>query len=236
MGSGLTKAFYANDDRPMCGRPTKAGKPCRRPPLDNGRCEHHGGFGGEQAGLVLQAYREGRNARFLPPDMRERYQRSVMDPEILSMRDDIATLDLRSGYLFEHVRDAESPQWRTALKKTADAFRAARERGDVADMTAALNAHLGLIDGELWPEHMAWAEIRAILQERAKLVDMERKRLEAMKGIMTLEQAQRFMSTVALLVQEYLDGPEYAEFERRLVSSLGQFATGGDEEDEAEEE
>lgn len=239
-GSGMTKERRALSTRARCSVIIPStGKQCDGFALDSGRCNTHGGVGGEQAVLIQQAYREGRNAEHMPDEMRERYHRRMMDPEILSMRDDIAVLDLRSGYLFENVRNAEAPSWRTALKKTIDAFKVARERGDVADMTAALNAHINLIDGELWPDHMAWAEIRAILQERAKLVDMERKRLEAIKGTIAMEQAQRFMAAVSQLVREYLDGPTYADFERRLVSILGQSATAGDEEaeeDDSEEE
>lgn len=204
---------------PVCGAIKGNGEPCGSIAARNGRCINHGGR--TLVGAETPQFQGGRYSKYLPDRLLERFDQAQNDPELLSVRSEIALLDVRMSELLGRLDHAEGPSWRVHIKKSMDAFMSARSRGEPVEMTAALDTLANLINEQFWPDHLAWQEIRNIVQERAKLSEVERKRLESMKQTMTAEQAATLLAAVAHLVREFLSGEQLEEFERRLAVLLG---------------
>lgn len=49
-------------DKPACGAETRSGKPCRRAPMENGKCSNHGGK--SLGGRAHPNYKHGRYSKY----------------------------------------------------------------------------------------------------------------------------------------------------------------------------
>jgi hypothetical protein len=76
-----------------CGATTKSGKPCQAQAMENGRCRIHGGL--TPSGFALPQFKTGRYSKVLPEALRHRYEVARDDEDLLSLRDEIALIDLR---------------------------------------------------------------------------------------------------------------------------------------------
>ena len=77
---------------PATSKRTK--QPCRaKVMLGRTTCYHHGGK--SLVGPAVNTYRSGRHSRYLPVRMAAKYQEAEHDPELLSLRDEIALVDAR---------------------------------------------------------------------------------------------------------------------------------------------
>lgn len=181
--------------RRRCGAKTRDGTPCKTFALHGStRCRMHGGANGIGAGAAN--FRHGRYSRVLPANLRATYDAAVADPDLLSIREDIALLDSR---LSEMVRTSQ-----TGLPPDL----AKRVKGLLSDLS---DAHAGIEGAPPWAESFTaisgllaravieaamWADIIAALESRRKLVESERKRLVEMEAIVTSEQAMTFVAAV----------------------------------------
>src|SRR3954470_5731126 len=88
-GGGVTMSIA---DVARCGARTRKGAgPCRQPGMaPSGRCRMHGGK--TPRGLASPLTKSGRYSRDLPTRVAARYENALADPELLSVRDDIALL------------------------------------------------------------------------------------------------------------------------------------------------
>src|SRR5918992_3542816 len=69
-------------------------------------CSMHGGK--SLVGPAVNTYRSGRHSRYLPVRMAAKYQEAEHDPELLSLRDQIALVDARLADLLARVDTGES--------------------------------------------------------------------------------------------------------------------------------
>lgn len=76
-----------------CGAKKRDGTPCRAKAMANGRCRIHGGA--TPSGFALPQYKTGRYSKVLPDALRYRYEVARDDEDLLSLRDEIALLDIR---------------------------------------------------------------------------------------------------------------------------------------------
>lgn len=73
----------------LCGAKTRAGTPCQRPPMPNGRCNLHGGK--SLAGVAHPGFKDGRHSRYaLQGALAEPYARHLGDLDYVALRDEIA--------------------------------------------------------------------------------------------------------------------------------------------------
>ena len=79
------------------------------------RCKRHSY--GSPAGPLNPAFVHGRHSKVLPVRLLERYQASLSDPDLLSMRDDIALVDARMQELLSRVETGESDNLWTGSKR-----------------------------------------------------------------------------------------------------------------------
>ena len=134
-----------------------------RPAMANGRCNLHGG--GALAGVAHQNFRSGRYAQDLPVRLRERYGRSLVDPNQLSLADDLAVKDARIGDLLSKLpSDGEMERGWQAFQSQFAAAKLARLRANDESQTeeqrAATQAHF-------W---QSWAEIERLYGEVQQII------------------------------------------------------------------
>lgn len=125
----------------------------------------------------------------------------MKDPDLISLRAEIALLDGRVGQLFERMTKLESDTAFEQIKDCIYAMEAAiiEDRIDDAmnylkDAKKAFKAASAERDG--------WNEIYGIVKERRQMVDAERKREETLQGNMTARQVGTFIAAVQTAIME----------------------------------
>ena len=93
-------------DVASCGARRRDGGRCRQPRmLPSGRCRMHRGR--SPRGVLSPLTRTGRYSRDLPTRVLTRYGSALADPELLSVRDDIALLQGSIQGVMAEIREAE---------------------------------------------------------------------------------------------------------------------------------
>lgn len=111
---------------PICGAKTKRGKGiCKRPPMANGRCYHHGGAS-PAPGPTHPRYKNGVRSKYLPAAVAKHFDEAMADPEFLSVRENAALVFARKKQLEQRLETGESSAAWKLLKEHWGEF----ERGN----------------------------------------------------------------------------------------------------------
>jgi hypothetical protein len=140
------------------------------------KCRLHGGA--TPVGADSPHFRHGRRSKYLPTRLLESYHAALNDPNLVSLREDLATADTRILELLRgvDVKGTTLGHWKQ-MSAIFEALRAAHARGDqVATQAAVVELDDALTrtggDVEKWEELRAWAD------HKRKLSDTEQRRLE----------------------------------------------------------
>src|SRR5262245_19691930 len=106
-----------------CGAKTRAGGPCQRAAMPNGRCSKHGGK--SLVGPAAPGFRHGRYSKLLPVQLAARFDEAKADPELLGLRDEIALVDARIADVLERMERGESSKTWSNLQYCARGLRKA---------------------------------------------------------------------------------------------------------------
>ena len=173
-------------------------------------CQVHGGK--TPSGIASPHYKTGRYSKVLPARLTARYEEAATDARLLELRDDIALLDARLADVLGRVDTGESGAlWQQLMRWRGEVIAAARV-GDSVAKAAAMNALLDLV-GQGHADYRAWAEVGAVLEQRRKLVESERKRLVEMQQVLTSEQA-------LLLMRALLDSVKTHVTDRAALAAI----------------
>lgn len=151
------------------------GQQCRQPAIKGStKCHYHGGK--TPKGIASPHFKTGRYSRHLPAQLAERYEAALTDPDLISLRDEIALTDAEIGRALAILQDIppefDDPKERSAWH---------REQGRTR------------------------TRINDLIEQRRKLVETERKRLVDLQQMMTAEQAMLFMSAIVNIVRRHVD-------------------------------
>lgn len=188
-----------------CGAKTRSGEPCKRAPRTNGRCNLHGGL--SLGGLASPRLKHGRHSKYLPAELRERYDAGLVNKELLSLRDDIALITVRTEDVLSRLDNGESGALWAELKRYNEKLRRAQVEGNSVAMATALNEMQALIDAG-HSDSIAWTEITCLLQERAKLVMNEHKALAQNRQMVSVEEALLVMRALIESVKMRVKDPQ----------------------------
>lgn len=94
-----------NGNPVACSAHTRSGEPCRMPAMANGKCRMHGGK--SLSGVAAPAYKGAGRSRVVPARWSESYQGAIDDPDLLSLRHDIASVDSNIDDLLARLPDSE---------------------------------------------------------------------------------------------------------------------------------
>ena len=184
-----------------CGAKTRGGGTCKQAALPNGRCHYHGGK--SPAGIASGTYKTGRYSRYLPARLAGRYAEAQADGALLELRDDIALTDARLADLLGRVDSGESGALWQRLMEARLELLAYRRAGDTAKTAATLNLILELI-GQGQSDYRAWGEIAAVLEQRRRLVESERKRLIELQQTITVERAMLLIGAIGGIIKAHI--------------------------------
>lgn len=176
--------------RERCQRPARIGRTV---------CHQHGGA--SPVGLASASYRDGRYSKYLPSRLHERYRASERDPERLALVEEIALLDARMSDVLARVDTGESGELWDDLKDAWEDVLAANRAKDGPAQAAAMSM-VGDLIGRGRADWAAWADMRAMLQERRKLVESEGKRQVAMQQMVTSTEAVALATALIAAVRE----------------------------------
>jgi hypothetical protein len=161
-------------------------------------CRKHGGK--TPVGIESVHFKTGRYSTHLPPRMLSSYRASLNDPDLLSVRADIALLDSRLQDLLDRVDKGEAGHlWLEAW----DAFRQLRRAMQGRDATQTLVAMEELEDklSRGRADYAAWSEVLKVLRMREHAGQLEQKRLVDMNQTITIERALLLISNIGDVVR-----------------------------------
>lgn len=179
------------------------------------RCRLHGGT--SLRGTAHPRWRGKGHAASMPTRLADRYRTALRDPELVSLRRQIAKVDalIEAEWARLLARGtADVP----ALRAAYLAMRAAISQGD----TDGANAAMARLGAGLEAAHATETSKRALLRlvdQSRKLVEAEAKRLLQAQQVLTLEEVMAFVGALGAAVQRKVSNPaEVAavleEFER----------------------
>lgn len=173
----------------------------------SGRCCRHGGLA--PRGIAHWNYKDGSRSKYarLPARLGEHYAHALEDPELLSMRHEIALLDARLQQTFEQLsRTNENDSSWELLGQQWNRFLRAREKKDVMAMEACLVGMEHAMQGGVTQAHL-WDSAVRLMRDRRALVDSEHKRLMEKHHTLTTERAMALMALVVGVLRTHIMDP-----------------------------
>lgn len=157
--------------RPVCGAKTRSGLPCRQRPIaGRRRCRLHGGMS-LPGGPDHPAWRHGRYSAAVPRGLGAALQAAAEDPELLSLRDEIAVLQVAIHDCLSAL-DYGTPVQISSIQEAAHRVRESRGQ-DGFDV--ALEALLGLC-ASIGRSPDRWREVADLAERKSRLVQAEHRR------------------------------------------------------------
>jgi len=190
-----------------CKMIKRNGERCRNPVRKGWTvCHYHGaGFPSNPGGLNNKQIVSGRHTPHLPSRLVETYLNYANSPEHLSMADELALLDTRMAELLTRLDTSD-------VKRAWLKVRHARQLLNGVDSDdKRLDDAIGLLDeatGIKGEDAEIWDEICAIVEERRKVADSERKRVTDAQQVMTYEKANMLVAFLMSSVQTHVQDPQ----------------------------
>lgn len=214
-------------ERKTCGAKTRAGHPCQRAPMPNGRCSKHGGKQ-PAPGITHPNTVHGRYSKALPARLRANAEAALNDDDLLSMNQAVSVLDARLIDLFGRLEeDAGSKAWLLMRDQLNVVLNYLREDRLAAALGATTDA-LEIVRSGL-AESAMWLDIMSTMEQRRKLVDTEIKRRKEMGNLLTAEQALTMLHNVAFIVRQHVDDDRVVQAIGRELVALAQRGAGQDD-------
>jgi len=210
------------DGKAVCGGLLRKqnGRRCRDTAvMENGRCRRHGGA--TPRGLASSSLKTGRYSMDLPTRVAARYERAMADPELLSVRDDIALLQGAITDVLAEVKEAEASPDLDSILGSVEKICREWQGWEWTKMQGELDALKELISGKR-SQKSAMRDVRELIKEKSQLVAQENRLLADRQQMITVEQFMLGMRALGAAVRRLVDDPQTlraidVEF-RRLAS------------------
>ena len=199
----------------------RTGERCRRRAVTGYNvCQVHGAGSPKKGRPGGRPIIHGRYSKKLPERLREKYEESRSDPELLALRDELALCDTRLEDLLGRVDSGESGAAWVNARKCLDAF--LKEFYD--DEGKHVNERLGDLRDAIQKgldDYAAWGEIQILLEQRRKIVESEQKRLVAMQAVITVEKAMLLFGAITDVIKRNVtDRAQLAAISHELAGLL----------------
>ena len=174
-------------------------------------CKWHGGK--SLVGPANPAWKGGRYSKVVPSSLRASYEAALHDPELLSLREDMALFAARTGEELSRLEGVGGPD---ALADELRELRVAVVTAGLEGDNAALLATLAKIDAALDRsalEQQVWRELASLAETRRKLADTERKRLEALEASLSATEATALVHRLIGIIADRVQ-------DRRVISEI----------------
>jgi len=189
--------------------------------LPSGRCRIHGGK--TPGGMENANYKHGKYSRYRlkSDELHKRFMQAIEDQNLLSLREDVALIDVKIGEIVETIHEPAS--WDEA-HKAFERLRLAVTQKDAGHMNAALQDLEQSFDS-FKGEKAAWDDLLRILDHRRKLVESERKRMVELQQYVAVERIMGFINSLQEILKQNVDDPD----KRRIIASKIRRLVGSDQ-------
>lgn len=199
-----------------CKAVNAEGAPCGKAPR-RGRdlCGNHGGA--RPAGIASPLIVTGRHSKYLPTNLSDRYHEALADPELTSIRSEIAVLDSRFSSLLEKLQGTESAEaWATIATKIPRLVDLL-DRGDLDEAKVLVDELAGIVRTGL-TDFSTWREIYAVTDQKARLTEIERKQKIELDQFVPIEKVYLLVMALISLVRENVKDEDVL---RRISRGIG---------------
>lgn len=212
-----------SDGQSICGAQYKDGNVCRRRPVTGrNRCARHGGK--SAVGINSGQYKTGKYSKYLPARLLEKYDTASNDPDLLSLKDEIALVDSRLADLLTKIDTGDSA---SIFKRLHAAWK--EYKNATPETQSERLAEVGKLISLAYKEEGIWDDIHKTLDQRNRLVSSERKRYVEMSMMITADRAAMLIAQVAHIVKENVkDKNELRTITASLTGLLSIPANQGD--------
>lgn len=197
----------------------KPGRFCTQYPVKGrNRCKLHGGA--TLAGPSHPSWKHGMYSRVVPAGLGEHYAGARGNPDLTSLREQIALIDAKVFEALEQLSHGESPaawvavkQLHASLLEGLAAFDKARKSADAIGVTLALQQlrndveQLGALSQHGADGIRAWRFITSQIFMRKKLVDSEVRRQRAAHETLDRRRALGMMAYIAQSIARHVTDP-----------------------------
>lgn len=191
------------DARPkVCGAnlASRPGETCQRKPVKGRtRCRKHGGtsLAGFESGVATTC----RQSKFLPQRLVATYLEALRDPDLLSLREDVALIEVRKAENLSHL-NVSALTWQM-LKDDLASLETALNTDDQDTATYSLKAlktHLqeGSVDAA------RWRDVVDDMKTKRMMVDTERKYIYEESNAIQLEQLVALQKATLMIIGRYV--------------------------------
>ena len=189
-----------SDARQCEGTAKRTGERCEAPAMVGYNvCYHHGGK--TPRGTASANYKGKGYSRNLPTRLADKYQDAINNPELLSLRSDIALLDTRIAETIENIDTGPIGKLWGAVRSAYLSQQAAMAAQDTKE-TIKYTQELDILTKKGFMDYINWDEIRGLLQERARLVASENKIMNDADLKVAAEQVMLLVAAIANVVME----------------------------------
>jgi hypothetical protein len=180
-------------------------------------CHYHGGA--IPRGFGLPQTKTGKYSKVLPVKLAQRYDEALGNPQLLSLREDIATAEARLMDLFTRVDSGESGSLWKELRETFDAFEQAQATGDMAGMNRHWATTRQLVRKGS-DDYAAWSEIYRVWEARCRLTNQEAKTLLSLQQVVTIEQLTTMFGVITDCINRSVLAHAPAEMGQTILGAI----------------
>lgn len=183
-------------------------------------CYHHGGVT-TTLGAANRHYKTGKYSKVLPVRLAARYEEARLNPDLLSLRDDLGACESRLAELFQRLDTGESGQvWRD-LRQALRAFESASTHGNTTEMRVQLDALRRLIT-QGTGDYAAWQDVRGMWEARCRLTETEHRTLLVQQQMITVTQLGAYLGVITHAIQERVTAHADTETAKLILGELSQ--------------
>lgn len=156
----------------------------------------HGGK--TPVGIASPHFKHGNRTRYgnaLPTSLIRHHEEIQKDEERLSLMQDLDLQDTMLRSALEAMERGEAGELWVRLKEAWKQYQTAKKRQGEQSPEEAL-AYVGFLISEGYSEYMSRIEVRQMIQERARIVEGESKRMERAQQFVTASQALTFAQSL----------------------------------------
>ncbi len=181
-----------------------SGEQCRRRAV-TGRevCSTHGGR--TPRGIASPHFKTGRYSKDLPTNLRGMYDDAYNDPELTSLRADLALYAVHAGERIKRLSTGENANLWHSLQSQWNAYTS--DKSNEQQQAYALQRIGELIESGAEVER-AWMDLYVTLEQRRKTAESEHKREVALKTMVSAEELAVFMARFTTEVVRIVSDPK----------------------------
>jgi hypothetical protein len=151
-------------------------------------------------GIASPIYTNGRYSTYLPGRLIERYTPGIGDERLLELGDEIALIDSRLADLLSRVDSGENGSLWASLFKAWEKYNRASDTLDSLKARSDIDALFEAAESD----YLAWGEIHALIDQRRRMVESERKRLVEIQQMITAKEAMTLIAAIQGIVLEHV--------------------------------